>query len=509
MNLAAHLARAAAAWPDRPALARGTTVVADWRAMATRVARLAGGLRAAGLAPGERVAIVMANAPVYAELVYACWWAGLAALPVNAKLHAKEIAFILDDSGAALALTDADHAASVAAAARESGSRARLIDVGSPAFARLLEADAVALAETAPDDLAWLFYTSGTTGRPKGAMQTHRNLLAMTTSYFVDIDPPQAGGAQLHAAPMSHGSGLYMLPSVLQGNAQVVPESGGFDPAEIFALIRRWPHLSMFAAPTMVTRLVAHEDAARADVANLRAIVWGGAPMYVADVKTAIARFGYRFAQLYGQGESPMTITGMTRALLEQAHRAGDDAVLGSAGLAQSVVQVRVADADDRALPTGEPGEILVRGDSVMKGYWRNEAATAAALRGGWLHTGDVGSLDARGFLTHRDRSKDMIISGGSNIYPREVEEALLTHPGVAECSVIGVPDPDWGENVLAFVVARAGVAVDAAALDALCLANIARFKRPKAYRFVAALPKNAYGKILKTELRALAKAGG
>ncbi len=508
MNLAQHLARAASAWPERPALARGETVVADWRTMAARVARLAGGLRA-GLEPGARVAIVMGNAPVYAELIYACWWAGLAALPVNARLHAKEIAYILDHSGAALALFDTEHAETVAAAAREAGSPARLIEIGSPEFTRLLAADAVAMAETEADDLAWLFYTSGTTGRPKGAMQTHRNLLAMTTSYFVDIDPPQAGGAQLHAAPLSHGSGLYMLPSLLQGNVQVTPESTGFDPAEILALIRRWPHLSMFAAPTMVKRLVDHPDAARADVTNLRVIVWGGAPMYVADVHAAIARFGYRFAQLYGQGESPMTITGMTRALLEEAHRAGDDAVLGSAGLAQSVVQVRIGDADDRALPAGESGEILVRGDSVMKGYWRNQEATAAALRGGWLHTGDVGSLDARGFLTHRDRSKDMIISGGSNIYPREIEEVLLGHPGVAECSVIGVPDPEWGESVLAFVVARAGVGVDAAALDALCLANVARFKRPKTYRFVDALPKNAYGKILKTELRAWAARAG
>src|SRR6185295_3461129 len=174
VNLAQHLARAGAAWPDRPALALGTRIVADWRTMATRVARLAGGLRAAGLGTGARVALVMGNAPVYAELVYACWWAGLAALPVNAKLHAKEIAYILDHSGAALALFDAEHGATVGAAVREAGSAARLVDVASPEFARLLAADALALADIEADDLAWLFYTSGTTGRPKGAMLTHR-----------------------------------------------------------------------------------------------------------------------------------------------------------------------------------------------------------------------------------------------------------------------------------------------------------------------------------------------
>ena len=480
--------------------------MADFRAMATRVARLAGALRGCGLEPGDRVAIVMANAPAYAEAMYACWWAGLAALPVNAKLHAREIAYILDHSGARLALFDAEHAETVAAADREAGAHARLIDATSAEFAYFASADAAPLADTTPDDLAWLFYTSGTTGRPKGAMLTHRNLLAMTTSYFIDIDPAEPGGVLLHAAPMSHGSGLYMLPSIAQGNTQVIPESGGFEPDETLALIRTWPKLSMFAAPTMVKRLVDHPAASGANVDNLRVIVWGGAPMYVADVKAAVSRFGFRFAQLYGQGESPMTITGMTRAMLRRAIESGDDDVLASAGNAQSVVEVRVAGEDDRALPAGALGEVLVRGDSVMKGYWRDAEATARTLRGGWLHTGDIGSLDGRGFLTLRDRSRDVVISGGSNIYPREIEEVLLSHPGVADCAVIGVPDPDWGESVLAFVVARSGAALDAAALDALCLANIARFKRPRRYRFVAALPRNAYGKILKTELRELAK---
>jgi long-chain acyl-CoA synthetase len=238
----------------------------------------------------------------------------------------------------------------------------------------------------------------------------------------------------------------------------------------------------------MVKRLT---EARGASPGNLRVIVFGGAPMYVADLKAAISVFGYRFAQLYGQGESPMCITGMTRAAIEAAHRADDDSILGSVGTAQSVVRVRCA----------EDGEVFVRGDSVMKGYWRDDAATAKTLRDGWLHTGDVGEIDARGYLTLKDRSKDLIISGGSNIYPREVEEVLQRHPGVAEVSVIGAPDPEWGENVVAFVVRR-DAKVDEAALDALCLANIARFKRPKRYVFVDALPKSPYGKILKTELR-------
>ena len=260
----------------------------------------------------------------------------------------------------------------------------------------------------------------------------------------------------------------------------------------------------MFAAPTMVKRLVDHPRAAAANAAALRAIVFGGAPMYVADLKAAIGRFGFRFAQLYGQGESPMTITAMSRTLIERAYQDGRDDRLGSAGLAQSVVEVRVADADDRPLAPGETGEILVRGDAVMPGYWRNAEASAAALRGGWLHTGDVGALDADGYLTLKDRSKDLIISGGSNIYPREIEEVLLQHPDVAEVSVIGAPDAEWGERVVAYVVCRAGAAVGTDALDRLCLDHIARFKRPKEYRFLDQLPKNNYGKVLKTELRAL-----
>jgi long-chain acyl-CoA synthetase len=423
-------------------------------------------------------------------------------VPVNAKLHPREIAYILDHSAARVIFVTDELAEGVASGAREVNASARIIDIGNKEFADLAAAAPIALAPVAADDLAWLFYTSGTTGRPKGAMLSHRNLLAMAMCYFHDIDPPSPGGALIHAAPMSHGSGLYMVPHVVQASTQVIPASAGFDAGEIFDLLQRWPSASMFAAPTMVKRLVDHPGAAGANADNLRAIVFGGAPMYVADLKDAIARFGFKFAQLYGQGESPMTITGMTRAMMRTAYEAGDDARLGSAGVPQSMVEVRTVDGDDRPVPVGDIGEIIVRGESVMKGYWRNPEASAQALRGGWLHTGDVGAFDAQGYLTLKDRSKDLIISGGSNIYPREVEEVLLRHDAVAEVSVVGAPDPEWGERVVAFVVARDAAAATQESLDRLCLDNIARFKRPKEYRFVAHLPKNNYGKILKTELR-------
>jgi long-chain acyl-CoA synthetase len=279
-----------------------------------------------------------------------------------------------------------------------------------------------------------------------------------------------------------------------------VPASGGVEAAELFALGRTLGPLSTFAAPTIVRRLVDHAEAqglSPADAAaSFKTIVYGGAPMYRADIQRALRVMGPRFVQIYGQGETPMVTTVLSRRhLLDSAHPQHLQRV-ASVGVGQTPVRVRV-DA-----PAGLPGEVLVQGDTVMAGYWRDPTASAEALRDGWLHTGDIGSLDEHGFLTLKDRSKDLIISGGSNIYPREVEEVLLTAPGVAEAAVIGTPDAEWGEAVVAFVVATPGSAPQAAQLDALCLSHIARFKRPKRYVFVDALPKNHYGKVLKTALR-------
>jgi long-chain acyl-CoA synthetase len=237
---------------------------------------------------------------------------------------------------------------------------------------------------------------------------------------------------------------------------------------------------------------------------HLKSIVYGGAPMYVEDCRAAFAALGPRLAQIYGQGESPMTITAMSRALLADAIARDDDARLSSVGVAQTGIEIRIAGPDGVDLPVGGTGEVCVRGPTVMQGYWADPPATAAALADGWLHTGDIGCLDRDGFLTLKDRAKDLIISGGSNIYPREIEEVLQKHAAVAEVAVVGRKHPDWGEEVVACVVAGAGTdtATLERELDALCLAHIARFKRPKAYVFVAELPKNNTGKVLKTLLR-------
>jgi long-chain acyl-CoA synthetase len=484
MNLAQLLLRSARLLPDARAIAHGKHAVLSYGQLADRVARLANGLRSKlGLKEGDRLGLAMKNCVEYHELLFACWHAGLVAVPMNAKLHPKEFAYILENSGAkaCFVTSDLESAVPTAMPIRE---------------IEKLRGEPMPPMEVKPDDGAWLFYTSGTTGVPKGAVLTHRNLLFQTHAYFADIDKIGAGDSVLHPAPLSHGSGCYALPHFAAGAVNVISESGHFEPDEIFELLDHWHNCSFFAAPTMVVRLLSAKSARPPK--HLRTLVYGGAPMYVADSLRAIQLFGQRLYQLYGQGEAPMTITGLPQEL----HQASLMDKLSSCGYARTGCEVKIFDDADRELPRGEIGEIVTRSDCVMAGYWTNPDATAKALRGGWLHTGDVGSMDAAGFLTIRDRSKDMIISGGSNIYPREIEEVLLTHPAVAEVSVVGRPHAEWGEEVVAFVVAKTKVSNEE--LDKLCLDNIARFKRPREYRFVEALPKNNYGKVLKTELRKL-----
>ena len=495
MNLALWLERAGKSHPRHPAVGLGDRVVRDYAELAGRAARLAAALQQRfGLKPGDRVAIAAPNSIDYLDVLYAIWHAGLVAVPANAKLHAAELGYILEHSQARALFTSSDIGGAISAHAP--ATLERLVIIGSPDYAALLQIDPVPVALRQPEDPAWLFYTSGTTGRPKGAMLTHRNLYWASHARAAEVDPIEPGDAILHAAPMSHGSGLYLMAHVARLGINVVPESGGFDPEEIFRLIARWQSASMFAAPTMIRRLLACD--ADCKVEHIRALIFGGAPMYVEDTLKALERFGPRLVQIYGQGESPMTITVLSRQDIAAREHPRWRERLASVGRPFACVDVMVADVQDRRLPDGESGEILCRGDIVMAGYWRDPDASAAALRGGWLHTGDVGTFDADGYLTLQDRSKDLIISGGSNIYPREVEEVLLKHPQVQEVSVIGRPDREWGEIVVAYVVGSA----KPDELDGLCLAEIARFKRPKDYVFVSALPKNNYGKVLKTELR-------
>ena len=504
MSLVELLVRQARLAPDRGAIFNGTSLHATYGQWAARSAALAGHLRGAGLVPGDRVLLFMHNHPRYLEALWGIWWAGLVAVPVNAKLHPREAQWIAANAGARWAFVTSEVASETLAGLE------RQVDLEADAagilFAAIPGAVSVPVVSRQLSDLAWLFYTSGTTGRPKGVMLTHRNLITMGLTYFVDVDSIDPGDAMVYAAPMSHGAGIYAIPHLMAGARHVVPASGGVEPKELFELGRALGPLSTFAAPTIVKRLVDYalmtglstQDCA----ASFKTIVYGGAPMYVADIQRALRVMGPRFVQIYGQGETPMVATALSRKILSDSEHPRYLERIASVGVAQTPVRVRVSDEDGADLPLGAVGEVLVQGDSVMAGYWDNPQASAAALRDGWLFTGDVGCLDADGFLTLKDRSKDLIISGGSNIYPREVEEALLLAPGVAEAAVVGALDAEWGEVVVAFVVVKPGGVVDVATLDAHCLAQIARFKRPKRYLFVHELPKNNYGKVLKTELR-------
>ncbi|MDI1283427.1 MAG: AMP-binding protein [Reyranella sp.] len=503
MNIAHLLLGSSQEFRDLPALAHGAALHLSYCDLWRKVSVMSTHLRERfGLQRGDRVALAMTNCVESIEVMYAIWHAGLCAVPMNAKLHAKEFAFILENSGARLCFVTPDLAVTIAEAAREAPNLKEIVDTTTRAYSFIAVGDPGAIADCEPTDLAWLFYTSGTTGRPKGAMLTHRNLLAMTLNYYADVDRPVPGGSIVHAAPISHGSGLWNFPMLARGSVQVFPESGHYDVPETVELMNRWPDCSIFLAPTMVKRLIEHGSVSELKPGALRLITYGGAPMYVSDLKRAMELLGNTLTQLYGQGESPMTITHLSREFHADRHHPNWEARLASAGVADTCMEVRVVDEEGRQVPTGEVGEIICKGDPVMAGYWNNPEATARSLRDGWLWTGDVGAFDEEGFLTLKDRSKDMIISGGSNIYPREIEDVLNLHPGVAECSVVGRPHPEWGEDVVAFVVARPGASVTPAELDRLCLDNIARFKRPKDYKFVDALPKNNYGKILKTELR-------
>lgn len=497
MNLAHWLERTAREHPQSPALFLGQNLVADYGVFYARAAGLARGLRDMGVSPGDRVATFVKNCPQYLVVKYAAWITGAAIVPINNKLHAREAAWILENAGAKACFVTPDLAHALGAV-----TDVPLTDVASDQFTDLCASEPLPITARKADDLAWLFYTSGTTGQPKGVMMTYGMLTAMSLAYTNDVDDVRAEDAVIYGAPMSHGAGIYSMLHIRAGARHVCPLSGGFDAGETLDLAAHFGSVQMFMAPTMVRYLLDAAKASGRAGEGLRTIVYAGGPMYNADIIEAVDHFGPVFVQIYGQGECPMGITALSRHdVADRSHPRWRER-LGSVGRAQSIVEVMIGDVDGRPLPAGQTGEIMVQGLPVMPGYWRNFEATEKTLVNGWLMTGDMGALDEDGYLTLKDRSKDMIISGGSNIYPREVEECLLMHPDVHEVSVVGRASAQWGEDVVAFVVAAPGAMPDTTSLEAHCLDNIARFKRPKEYIFLPELPKNNYGKVLKTELR-------
>jgi acyl-CoA synthetase (AMP-forming)/AMP-acid ligase II len=509
LNIASWLHASALVQPDAPALLDGEDVRANYLQFGERASAVADWLKNEyAVGSGDRVAVFMKNSTQYLEVLYATWWLGAIAVPINSKLHPKEAAWIIGNAEAKILFSEdakLSHEINLWEGCRE-------VAVDSPTFGSI-DASRDGLTVPTPvdsDALAWLFYTSGTTGRPKGVMLSHENLVTMSTSYTLDVDEVSREDAVLYAAPISHGAGLYNFVHVRRGAKHIVPRSRGFDPKEILELGERVGRLSFFAAPTMVKRLVEEARASGRAGEGIKSIVYGGGPMYTADIELALAVMGPKFIQIYGQGEVPMTITSLRREVIADITAPRWRERLASVGTAQASVEVRVVDAALNDLPPNAPGEIIVRSRAVMQGYWRNEEATSETLIDGWLKTGDIGHLDPDGFLTLTDRSKDVIISGGTNIYPREVEEVLMRCPAVSEAAVVGHPNPEWGEEVVAFIVPAPGVHCDARLLEAWCRSEMASFKKPKRYEFCEEVPKNNNGKILKTELRqALSQTGG
>ncbi|MBW1780923.1 MAG: long-chain fatty acid--CoA ligase [Deltaproteobacteria bacterium] len=510
MNVSQLLTKSARSFPQNLALVHGPKRL-TYAQFDARVNRLANALGRLGIQQGENVAVLQYNYPETLESIFACFKAGCGAVPINFRLHPNECAFIIDHSEAKAVILSSEFNEAIMEI-RDRIPNARHLITLSGAQGEILdyedllskESDQFIDADVQPDDLAWLFYTSGTTGMPKGAMLTHRNLIAMSMNFYADICPGFGpDDVVLHAAPLSHGSGIYALPNIGKAATNVILASKSFDPELIFQTIEEYRVTNMFAAPTMVKLMVESPAVDRYDHSSLRALNYGGAPMLVEDLKEAMTRLGPCLVQLFGQAESPMTITYLPHrdhlitGIPDQMKR------LSSAGFPRTDVEVRIFNNNDEVLPPGETGEIVTRSDLVMKGYWRNPEATTETLRSGWLHTGDMGYMDEKGYLFIMDRSKDMIISGGENIYPREIEEVLIRHEAVREVAVIGIPDSKWGEAIKAVVALLPGESATEEELIAFCKDNIASYKKPKSVDFVDELPKNNYGKILKRDLRA------
>ena len=470
------------------AIVVGERTVHTWRTLAAAVARRSAALRMSfGVSPGDRVMLFAPNCPEYLEILFSIWHAGAVVVPVNGKLHPREASELRERSGAKVCFTTSELA---------DGLGPDVVVIGGPADLALARAQpAPPVARSLGDD-AWIFFTSGTTGRSKGARLTHGNLLAMVAAYYADVDSVGPRDSLIHVASLSHASGLFALCFVGRGAAQVLPESGRFDVDELSALVSAGERSTFFVPPVLLRRLSA------TPMQGIGRILVGAAPVAPDDLRRGVATFGERVWNGYGQGETPCTITALSAEQVGAAVRDGDDARLSSVGVPRFATTVQVVGEDDRELPPGEVGEVVVAGPTVMAGYLGLPEETAETLRGGRLHTGDLGRFDDTGCLTLVDRVKDVVITGGFNVYPSEVEAVLLADANVAEAAVVGVRHDEWGEAVVAFIVPRAGACVDTDALDARCLETIARYKRPKRYVVVAELPRNSAGKVLRSELR-------
>jgi len=464
--------------------------------------RLANALRRLGVCPGDRVMVMLPNCPEVTQSYAAILKCGGVIVPVIFLLGDREVAHILADSEARIVITSADMLWKVEAqiGVLPSLRHVLLVDGGGDGKTRSLGAEAAqeeesfATVERRSDDLAVILYTSGTTGVPKGVALSHDNLESNARAAAALHELEREDWA-VSVLPLSHSYGLTVMNAghILGSRAALLR---WFNPEEVLRTIQQFRAVSMSAVPTMLLYLLAFPDAERFDTGSMRVWGSGAAPLPAEIVEPFERKFGGRILEGYGLTEASPVVS---------AHRLSGPRKIGSVGQAIPGVEVSIQDDGDRPLPIGEVGEVCVRGPNVMAGYYRNPEETARTVRAGWLHTGDMGRLDEDGFLFIVERKKDLIIRGGFNIYPREVEEALYGHPKIAEAAVVGMKDPLMGEDVLAFVVLRSGEQATEAEIAAFCERRLARFKCPKQVRFLDALPKSPIGKILRKELRTLA----
>ncbi len=470
---------------------RELTNLDQWRA----ANRLASALRRRGVGPGDRVVVMLPNCPEVLQAYAAILRLGAVIVPVIFLLRPEEVRHILADAGARTVITTPDLAEKIAGWTGDAivvGSDGRAGNSYEVLVAR--EDDYFITVDRADTDLAVILYTSGTTGRPKGVALSHENLITNTRSMASLYELDRTEWA-LIALPLSHAYGLTVMNAGLVLGTRAVLLRW-FNPELVLEAIRRHRVQLMSGVPTMYTYLLHYPGADRFDTSTMRVWGSGAAPLPVEIVEPFERKFGGRLLEGYGLTEATTVVS---------AHRVTGVRKLGSVGQPVPGVEVRILDDDDRDLPTGEVGEICVRGQNVMVGYYRMPEETAQAIRNGWLHTGDMGRLDADGYLYVVERKKDLIIRGGFNIYPRDVEEVLYAHPKIAEAAVVGRPDPLMGEEVVAFVVLRPGAQAESPEIIAFCQEHLAKYKCPKQIRFVESLPKSPVGKILRKELRALA----
>jgi len=507
MYLTQPLHRALQQHPDRTALVCGRRR-RSFRTLGERVARLAGALQLQGMREGDRVAMLALNSDRYFEYLLAVPWGGGVLNPCNTRWSSAEILYSLEDSGSEILIVD-DHFVSFVGELPKSGAKVRTLiyagDGEAPAgmldYERLITA-----SEPVPDavrrgqDLLGLFYTGGTTGRPKGVMLGHDGFMTCCLA-VIAAGMASPRGTFLHAAPMFHLADMALgFANWVLGNTHVfIP---GFSPSAVVDAIDRDKVSDVLLVPTMIQMLVDHPVMKEGrDLSSLRTIAYGGSSISEAVIDRALAALPkVRFFQAYGMTELSPVAT-----ILRPEYHSGEGRTLGklrSGGQAHLCSEIRVVDVEGRELPAGETGEVIVRGPHVMQGYWNRPEETAAAIRDGWMHTGDCGYLDGDGFLFIVDRAKDMIISGGENIYSAEVENALCQHASVATSAVIGIPNEQWGESVHAFVILKPGETVTADELTRHCKTLIAGYKCPRSIEFVTELPLSAPGKVLKTELR-------